>query len=271
MPMKRTTPKDPMDARSAGTGRLAIVNERHDDEDARRTVRDESRLVAVFCAASRDGSATEAIHSALVAGIEEGILQSGARLGEHYLATLFSISRTPVREALGRLEAQHLAERDGRGMVVARISVEQIIEIYAVREALDGAAARLAATHAQILDLEELELINAQLRDFAVAARYDDMADLNIRFHDVLARAGRNQMLYHFIQEVLSVVRRFKTTTFSHPGRALEAVEEHEHLLAALRTRNTEAAERIARQHMRDSLNVRIQLEIGARTAGGRP
>jgi DNA-binding GntR family transcriptional regulator len=155
-------------------------------------------------------------------------------------------------------------------MVVARISVEQIIEVYAVREALDGAAARLAATHAQILDLHELELINSRLRELAAAKRHEDMAPLNLSFHDTLARASRNQMLYHFIQEVLSVFRRFKTTTFTHPGRGLQAVEEHDLLLAALRTRDPDAAERIARQHMHNSLDVRIQLEIRARTADSR-
>jgi DNA-binding GntR family transcriptional regulator len=229
----------------------------------------EDVLIESFRDAAQDVSTAEAIRIALVRGIEDGILEPGARLGEGYLATLFSVSRTPVREALSRLEAQRFAQRDGRGLVVPRVSVEQIIEVFAVREALDGTAARLAASHALALDLNELDRINVQMRELAAAGEFGAMADMNVQFHDVLARASRNEMLLHFVRDVLSVVRRFKTTTFSKPGRALEAVEEHEALLAALRAHDAETAELVAREHMRNALEVRIQLEIQARTGGG--
>ena len=166
-----------------------------------------------------------------------------------------------------RLEARHLAQRDGRSLVVGQISVEQIIELYAVREALDGAAARLAATNAQPIDLVELERLNEQLRQLGEAGRPEEMVQVNLQFHDVLARASRNEMLQRFVGQVHSVVRRFGTTTFSEAGRAEEAVREHVALLQALRDRKADLAEQIARQHMRKALDVRIALEIKARTS----
>jgi DNA-binding GntR family transcriptional regulator len=248
----------------AGKGRVSI-----ETEASTEPTDDEAELISTFRAASLEVSTAEAIRVALARGIEDGIVEPGARLGEGYLASLFSVSRTPVREALSRLEAQRFAERDGRGLIVPRVSVEQIIEVFAVREALDGTAARLAATHALALDLNELDRINVHLRNLATAGEYETMADMNVQFHDVLGRASRNQMLLQFVREVLSVVRRFKMTTFAKPGRALEAVEEHEALLAAIRSRDPEASERIAREHMRNALEVRIQLETQARTGGG--
>ncbi|MGH2966471.1 MAG: GntR family transcriptional regulator [Solirubrobacterales bacterium] len=216
-----------------------------------------------------DGRSTaDAVHDAMVGGIRSGRLAPGTRLGEVYLASLFSVSRTPVREALMRLEAEHVVERDRhRGLVVSRVTVEQIIEIYVVREALDGAAARLAASSAQILDIEELAQVNEELARAAAAGRFEEMASLNVDFHHILARASRNEMLMRFTAQVHQVVQRFRTTTFTYPGRAALAVEEHRAILDALRRRNPEEAERTAREHMRRALDVRVKLEIGARGA----
>lgn len=243
---------------------MANRQDGHDGVDRKRD-HQQAELVRAFARHATDGSTTEAVHSALVDCIDGGLLPAGTRLGEEYLASIFSVSRTPIREALMQLEAEYLAERDGRGLVVARISVEQIIEIYVVREVLDGAAARLAATQARVLDLRELEGLNQQLRALAESGRFDEMADVNVHFHDVIARASQNEMLERFIAQVHGIVRRFRTTTFSSPGRALEAVNEHEAVLGAIRARDPEEAERIARSHMHEAMAVRIDLEIQAR------
>jgi DNA-binding GntR family transcriptional regulator len=88
--------------------------------------------------------------------------------------------------------------------VVPRVSVEQIIEMFAVREALDGTAARLAATQALALDLTELERINLNLRELAQGGDLGAMAE-SVQFHDVLARVSRNQILVQFVREVLAL------------------------------------------------------------------
>jgi DNA-binding GntR family transcriptional regulator len=209
------------------------------------------------------GSSADAVHDTMVEGIQQGWIPPGTKLGEVYLTQVFYVSRTPVREALLRLESEGLVVRDKhRGLTVARVTVEQIMEIYVLREAFDGTAARLAASSAQALDLEELSQINAELSEMASSGRYTEMTDLNIEFHLVLARASRNGMLLQFTEQLYGYVRRFQTTTFTYPGRAIVAVDEHRDLVDALRAHDAERAEHIARKHMREALDVRIRLEI---------
>jgi len=215
-----------------------------------------------FLGLAESGSTAARVHRVLTVAIENGDLTSGTRLAEESLAGVFAVSRTPIREALVRLEVEALAERDRHGsLFVSGITVDQIIEVYVVREALDGAAARLAAGHADLLDLQQLHHINDNLVDAARDGRYDEMAEMNIEFHAVLARASKNLILQSFITQIHSFVRRFQTTTFSYPERAITAVTEHEAILAALENRDGGSAESLARDHMRRALDVRILIE----------
>lgn len=212
------------------------------------------------------GSSADAVHDTMVEGIQRGWVPPGTKLGEVYLARVFSVSRTPIREALMRLESEGIVERDRhRGLMVSRVTVEQIMEIYVLREALDGTAARLASSSALALDIEELTQINEEMTELSGTGRFEEMTELNIQFHMVLARASRNEMLLRFTEQLYGYVRRFRTTTFTYPGRAQIAVDEHRALLDALRARDPERAERIARDHMRRALEVRIKLEIESR------
>lgn len=208
------------------------------------------------------GSAADRVHRVLRAAIERGELSSSARLAEESLAEVFSVSRTPIREALVRLEVEGLAERDRQGsLLVSGITVDQIIEVYVVREALDGAAARLAASHADPLDLQRLRRVNEEMVEAAREGRYDDMAEMNIEFHSLLVRAGKNLMLVSFIAQIHSFVKRFDSTTFTYPERAISAVTEHEAILKAVEQHDGGAAESLARDHMRRALDVRILME----------
>jgi DNA-binding GntR family transcriptional regulator len=210
-----------------------------------------------------NGSTADAIHDAVAEGILSQALPAGWRLGEERLAALFSVSRTPVREALMRLESERLAARNRRsGLVVADVSAEQILEVYVIREALDGTAARLAAHFHAPADVAALERINAQMSRAAVDGAYDRMAALNVEFHATLARAGHNELLQQFVDQVHQAVRRFTRTTFSEPGRADEALTEHEAIIAAVRAGDEEGAEAAARRHMHNALDVRMAMEV---------
>ncbi|HIP22867.1 MAG TPA: GntR family transcriptional regulator, partial [Rhodobacteraceae bacterium] len=113
--------------------------------------------------------------------IDSGVYQPGDRLVESELAERFGVSRTPVREALQRLETQAILVRDGRSMVVASLDHDQLGELYAVRAQLEGLAAQLAAQHAAPEEIRILQDMVAQ-----DAALVDDPAGLaraNRRFH----------------------------------------------------------------------------------------
>lgn len=222
----------------------------------------ESQLRAWYAGYDGDGSSADAIHQALAEAILARSLGPGARLGEERLARLFSVSRTPVREALMRLESEGLATRHRRaGLIVAAITQEQILEIYVIREALDGISARLAAQFHNQADIASLERLNQGMAEAARNHAFDEMARLNVAFHQTLARASRNEMLQQFVGEVHRAVRRFRETTFSFGTRAEEAVREHHTLIAAIAEGDAERAESIARAHMHRALEIRMRME----------
>ena len=206
-------------------------------------------------------NAAEAVHMTLREAILHGVLPAGQQLGEIRLASIFGRSRTPVREAILRLEAEGLATRTARsGLVVAQITREEILEVYAVREVLDGLSARLAAQGLLPNELDHIVWINERLRAAAEQGDGRAMTELNIEFHESVCRASRNSLLQEFMQRIHAWVRRFKSTTMSHGQRGLDAVAEHEALIDALRARNPEEAERIAREHMSRALQIRIAM-----------
>jgi DNA-binding GntR family transcriptional regulator len=231
---------------------------------ARRRITKEKALGETFGAAADDSSVAESVYRAVADAILSAKLPPGWRLREERLATLYNVSRTPVREALVRLEAQHLAERDRRsGLVVAGLTVRDIIEVYIVREALDGVAARQAARYGSDEDIAALEQLNQLI---AASANEWDLATIaaaNVRFHQLLASASRNSILQRFVEDIHRSVSRFHGTTFSLPGRAAEAIREHQEIIEAIRAHDEDRAERLAREHMRRALNLRMAMEVG--------
>jgi DNA-binding GntR family transcriptional regulator len=206
-------------------------------------------------------NAAEAVHTTLREAILHGILPAGHQLGEIRLASIFGRSRTPVREAILRLEAEGLASRTARsGLVVAQITREEVLEVYAVREMLDGLSARLAAQGILPTELDRIVWLNDRLRAAAEQSDAKAMIQLNIEFHEAICRAGRNSLLQEFMERIHAWVRRFENTTMAYAGRGLEAVGEHDALIDALRARNPEDAERIARQHMSRARQIRIEM-----------
>jgi DNA-binding GntR family transcriptional regulator len=197
--------------------------------------------------------------------ILHGVLPAGQALGEIQLASVFGRSRTPVREAILRLESEGLAERfPRRGLVVAQITREEVLEVYAVREMLDGLSARLAALGILPTELDRLVWLNERLRAAAEQGDGRTMSQLNIEFHEAIGLASRNSLLQEFMRRIHEWVRRFDDTTMSFPGRGLEAVAEHDALIDAIRARNPEDAERIAREHMSRARQIRIAMTQSA-------
>jgi DNA-binding GntR family transcriptional regulator len=206
-----------------------------------------------------DGSATaDAVYATLRDAIVAGHLQAGDRLSEQQLAAQLGVSRTPVREALYRLETEEFAVRIPRsGMVVRAVSRSELLEVYAVRVALDGIAARIAAQRASPADLAMLRSIQMQM---AAAAEHGDiptMLALNLEFHGTLYTAAHNGMLLRIGRQLKDWISRFRETPAAQHGRALEVVAEHERIVSAIEAGDPEAAELAAREHMERAGEVR--------------
>ena len=221
----------------------------------------EDAIAELWTERSRGVAASDAVHSTLREAILQGYLEPGTRLGEEDFAHRFDISRTPVREALLRLETEQLLERvPRRGLVVATVTPDAILDLYVVRQAIDSQAARLAATHATPPEVAELRWLNDQIRAAAMDGDFERMAAVNIELHESLCRVGRSPLLLTFMRQVHDGVRRYPGTTFAWPGRALEAIAEHDALIDAVAAHEADAAGQIALEHMGRARDVRLWL-----------
>lgn len=189
--------------------------------------------------------------------IDVGIYRPGDRLVESELAERFGVSRTPIREALQRLETQSLLSRDGRSLMVAALDHNQLAELYVVRAELEGLAARLAAQHAT---LEEVRV----LKDMVAADRLlirDAMAmsRANRRFHKQIHLASHNRFLVQQLDLVHRSMALLATSSLSVEGRGKAALAEHAAIVDAIEARDGTAAEAALKTHISRAFETRLK------------
>ena len=160
----------------------------------------------------------KAVYHAILDEIRDGALKAGDRLREQDIAARFGMSRTPVREGLGRLlEKGLLVAAGGRGLTVRALSTAEVIDLYAMREILEGAAARLAAQHASAPEIAALADLH---REFVAAGDdYRRVARLNREFHGAIHRAARNAYLETRLSNRACRRTSASMPTFSRPSR----------------------------------------------------
>jgi DNA-binding GntR family transcriptional regulator len=206
------------------------------------------------------GTTAEAVYRALRRGIIQGNLLPGARLRSDALANEMQVSRTPVREALRKLEAEGLVAHAGSRLVVRAFSEQDLTELFYVREALEGMAARLAAENATPAEIAEIREL---LDDMEAVRRRGDVATLRQltgEFHRLICRASHNNRLLQSLQALLDHVRQIETSTLYNRGRPAQALKEHRGLLQAIEARDADRAEKLAREHRRETLALRKEM-----------
>lgn len=209
-------------------------------------------------AAARRGSRGERVYQSLRAAIESGELKPGSRVMEVEVAQWLEVSRTPVREALRRLEAEGMLEVEPRtGLVVASLSRQAMLELYVMREVLESTAARLCAQHAS--DLEILELDELVKREARLAANHEALARHNRLFHDAVHRGAHNRYLEKSLAAVNASMHLLGPSQMLLPERAESARIEHAELFDAIRRRDPDAAEAIARRHVQTARRHRLE------------
>lgn len=196
-------------------------------------------------------------YQAILAAIREGIYRPGDPLREEEVAARIGVSRTPVREALGRLQEKGLLEAaPGRGVAVSILTMPQIFELYAMREMLEGIAARFAAHHATEAEIANLQRVNAKFSQSVNDARL--AARLNREFHARVYDAARNRYLRLAVEDLQETIALLPDTTFIHEGRTTTAAGEHESLISAIRDHDAGRAEQLAIDHIREAFKVRL-------------
>lgn len=196
-------------------------------------------------------------YTMILEAIDSGIYRPGDRLVESELAERFGVSRTPIREALQRLETQSLLARDGRSLIVASLDHNQMAELYAVRSELEGLAARLAARHAT--EEEVMVLRDMIEEDRALLADPAAMARANRRFHRMIHLASHNRFLVQQLDLVYRSMALMATTSLAAEGRGEIALGEHGAIVDAISTRDEEAAYQALRDHISVAFITRLK------------
>lgn len=197
--------------------------------------------------------AYEMLHDA----IREGSIEPGQRLMELDVSAWLKMSRTPVREAMRRLQAEGMLEHAaGGGMSVVLYDLRAIDEFYAMRESLEGTAAALAAKNADETEIRILSATLDAMRALPPDARMH--ARENQVFHEQIYRAARNRFLLKSLQSLLNFVPLLGPTTYNAPGRIDNALAEHIEIVDAIRARDPARAEEAIRLHIRHSHESRI-------------
>jgi len=201
-------------------------------------------------------------YALILEAIDSHLYVPGDRLVESELADRFGVSRTPIREALQRLETQGLLTRDGRSLVVASLDHTQMAELYVVRGELEGLAARLAARHGTP---EEVGVLRDMLD--ADQAFVDDpiaLSRANRRFHKQIHLASHNRFLVQQLNLVHRSMALLATTSIAAEGRPQDTLAEHAEIVRAIEAQDGDAADRALRDHISKAYVTRLKLDATA-------
>lgn len=193
----------------------------------------------------------------ILQAIDSGVYRPGDRLVESELAERFGVSRTPIREALQRLETQSLLTRDGRSLIVSSLDHNQMAELYVVRCELEGLAARLAARHATE---EEVRVLRRMVEDDRKLV--DDpeaLARANRRFHRQVHLASHNRFLVQQLDLVYRSMALMATTSLAIKGRGEIALAEHQKIVDAIAAGDGDAAYTALKEHISVAFETRLR------------
>jgi len=211
---------------------------------------------------TEEKTAQKDAYTLILDAIDAGVYAPGDRMVESELAERFGVSRTPIREALQRLETQSLLSRDGRSLVVASLDHNQLAELYAVRAQLEGLAARLAAQHAAP---EEVRVLREMVEeDRALVDDPGALARANRRFHKQIHLASHNRYLVQQLDLVHRTMALLATTSLAVEGRSETAIAEHDAIVRAIETRDGDAADEALRTHISRAFETRLRLDSAA-------
>lgn len=201
----------------------------------------------------------EVVRETLREAIQSGVLEPGERLMEIQLAEELGVSRTPIREAIRKLELDGFVVMiPRRGTYVADISLKDISQVFEIRSALEELAAGLAAERITEEEMEYLERMLVEIGDYIEEGDLDKIVEADVSFHDVLYKASRNKRLVEIINNLREQILRFRSVSMNQPGRLANTWEEHRQLVEAIAARDVSEAQRIARTHMENSEQVLI-------------
>lgn len=200
---------------------------------------------------------SEIVYESLRKTIISGLIPVGERIVEKEYAQRLNISRTPVREALKRLEMEELVEYVPRkGVIVRRISVEDVIEIYKIRHSLEVLAATTAMENITIEGIKEIERLLDLTEQKNNEGDVEEVIRLFGEFNLKIYEASRMKRLTAMISRLNEYLQRFRNISISDNERREKALKEHRKILKAIVEKNTTDIDDIIKRHLNDSLDI---------------
>ncbi len=198
-------------------------------------------------------SLADQVFEHLETDILSGKYQRGDILTENHLCEILGVSRTPIREALRRLQQEHLIVETGKGSQVLGISEDDLRDIYIIREQLEGLAAKMAAENASVEDINELKSA-LELQEFYLAKQNSEQIRLmDNRFHEILYKISGSHVFYNTLLPLHKKVQKYRKVSLQSQSRANESVAEHREILNAIINHDAAAAEAFTAQHVKNA------------------
>lgn len=192
----------------------------------------------------------ETIRQAIV----DGVFSPGERLMEIQLADEMGVSRTPVREAIRKLELEGFVVMiPRRGTYVADISIKDINEVYEIRTSLEVLAAGLAAERISDEELETMQRLLVEIGQHIEDGNIEKIVEIDTAFHDVLYKASRNKRLAGIINNLREQITVIRRRSMMYPGRLQNTMEEHRILVDSIAAHDVDRAQKAARLHMENA------------------
>lgn len=201
----------------------------------------------------------EIVFESMREAIIGGVLKPGERLMEIQLAEEMGVSRTPVREAIRKLELEGFVVMIPRkGAYVAGVSLKDVADVFEIRSALEGLAAGLAAERVTEDELEQMEraLLYQGGED---EPNLEQIVESDTDFHALVYKASRNERLILILANLREQIQRFRATSLAVPGRIKDAIDEHRQIVEALRNHDIEEAQSLAMAHIVTAENVMFE------------
>ena len=205
---------------------------------------------------SKSPSLEEMVFSKLEEEILSGELTRGTALGEIALSKRLGVSRTPVRGALHRLAEEGLVEiLPNRGATVIGINIDDLVDIYNIRERLEGLASALAAKRATVDEISRLTEA-VELADFYISKNdTEHIKELDTVFHSIIYSASGSRFLSRTLSELHRKIKSYRKRSLSVPGRLEKTAVEHREILEAIKRGDAEEADRLTSSHIKCALN----------------
>ncbi|GHE90775.1 transcriptional regulator [Aliiroseovarius zhejiangensis] len=201
----------------------------------------------------------ELVYRQLLEDIREGEFHPGERIKEASIAKRLGISRTPVREAIRRLQSEgRVTIEPQRGAVVAELDRMEISELYLLRQQLEGIAARFAAQHASDMEIEQMEVILDRVHGEDADIR--TLNQVNWDLHHAIFYAAKNRYLLKAFNAISDDLALLRGARYIPEGRPEELYREHKAIVDAIRARDPERAEKAAKDHIESSYRIHLNI-----------